>query len=173
MKKFLLLVSFLSFYVSSSYGQTTSELGSALGKPMPGAEAGSGIDDNNLQFRDIAKELRCPTCTGLSVLESDATFSVQIKNQVKEQMQLGKNKKEVIDYFVDRYGPWIMREPPKKGFNLLAWLVPTALLCLGPIAIWLLVWKRRIHVNNQGVRANEPIIAEMQQRLLEMKKGGR
>src|SRR5689334_3500058 len=97
--------------------------------------AASSLDpkgDNDPYFRDVAKELRCPTCTGLSVLESDASFSVQIKDQVKEQIGLGKNKEQIVSYFVDRYGPWILREPPKQGFNLLAWLVPSLLLCLGP-----------------------------------------
>jgi cytochrome c-type biogenesis protein CcmH len=126
--------------------------------------------DNDINFRDIAKELRCPTCTGLSVLESDASFSVQIKDQVHEQMKLGKSKDEIIKYFVERYGPWIMREPPKEGFNLLAWAVPIALLIGGPILIWLLVWRRRVQFNAHGVRSTEALIKEMHDRLQMMKE---
>ncbi len=139
--------------------------------PSAEARAGGAFSDNNPEFRDVAKELRCPTCTGLSVLESDASFSVQIKEQVKEQMQLGKDKDEIVDFFVARYGAWILREPPKQGFNLLAWLVPSVLLCLGPILIWLLVWKRRVPANTQGVRSGEVILLEMQERLNHLKQG--
>ncbi|MFY7928540.1 MAG: cytochrome c-type biogenesis protein [Oligoflexus sp.] len=130
----------------------------------------TAVQDSDPFFREVARDLRCPTCTGLSILESDAGFSIQIKDQVKEQMQLGKSKEEIKEYFVERYGPWILREPPKEGFNLLAWVVPIVLLCLGPIAIWLLVWKRRVHVNTQGVRSNDALIAEMQERLKAIKQ---
>lgn len=144
--------------------------GSAAAQPPP-AVARDPMADADPYFRDVAKELRCPTCTGLSVLESDASFSVQIKDQVKEQINLGKDKDAIVKYFVDRYGPWILREPPKQGFNLLAWLVPSLLLCLGPIVIWLLVWKRRVPANTQGVRSGEKILLEMQERLQQMKQG--
>src|SRR5262245_42868447 len=84
-----------------------------------------GLDDEKLlEFKEVAKDLRCPTCTGLSVLESDAEFSIQIKERVAEQVKAGKSREEIVQYFVDRYGPWIMREPPKQGFNLTAWLLP-------------------------------------------------
>ncbi len=126
--------------------------------------------DNDINFRDVAKELRCPTCTGLSVLESDASFSVQIKDQVHEQMKLGKSKDEIVKYFVERYGPWILREPPKEGFNLLAWGVPIALLIGGPILIWLLIWRRKVQFNAHGVRSTEALIKEMHDRLQLMKE---
>jgi cytochrome c-type biogenesis protein CcmH/NrfF len=79
-------------------------------------------------FLDTAKELRCPTCTGLSILDSEATFSVQIQNIVKEKVKEGQSKDQIIDFFRDRYGPWIMREPPKDGLSLLTWALPIALL---------------------------------------------
>ena len=126
--------------------------------------------DNSIDFREVAKELRCPTCTGLSVLESDASFSLQIKGQVHEQMKMGKSKDEILKYFVERYGPWILREPPKQGFNLFAWIVPIALLCLGPVMIWLLIWRRRVQFNAHGVRSNEALLNEMQEELRRLKE---
>lgn len=141
----------------------------ASGADMPAT--GTSYDSNNPIFRDVAKEFRCPTCTGLSVLESDAGFSIQIKEQVQEQMNLGKDKDQIVEYFVSRYGPWILREPPRTGFGILGWAVPTSLLILGPFFIWLLVWKRRKIVDTHGVRSNEAILAEMQERLKLMKRG--
>jgi cytochrome c-type biogenesis protein CcmH/NrfF len=126
--------------------------------------------DNDIDFRDVAKDLRCPTCTGLSILESDASFSVQIKEQVHEQMKLGKSKDDILKFFVQRYGPWILREPPKEGFNLLAWGVPIGILILGPILIWLLIWRRRVQFNVHGVRSTEALVKEMHDRLLLMKE---
>ena len=48
-------------------------------------------------FRDVAGELRCPTCTGLSVLDSDAKFSVQIKDEVREQLEKGVENAVCLD----------------------------------------------------------------------------
>ena len=129
------------------------------------------FDDNSLEFKDVAGELRCPTCTGLSVLDSDAKFSVQIKDQVKEQMDKGRSKEEILEFFVERYGPWILREPPKEGFNVIAWIIPIAMLFLGPIIIWALVWRNKVTVETFGVRSNEDIVAEMKDALEKMSKG--
>ena len=129
------------------------------------------FDDNSLEFKDVAGELRCPTCTGLSVLDSDAKFSVQIKDQVKEQMDKGRSKEEILEFFVERYGPWILREPPKEGFNVIAWIIPIAMLFLGPIIIWAVVWRNKVTVETFGVRSNEDIVSEMKDALEKMSKG--
>lgn len=120
-------------------------------------------------FRDVAKELRCPTCTGLSVLESDAAFSVQIKDIVKEQVEAGKSKEEILKYFTARFGPWILRSPPVSGFNIWAWAVPVGLLVLGPPLIWFFIWRKRRVVSTLGVRPDETIIREMQERLTHLR----
>ncbi len=121
------------------------------------------------KFRDVAYELRCPTCTGLSILESDAKFSLQIKDIVKEQVEAGKSKQEILQYFTERYGPWILRSPPAQGFNILAWLLPISALLLGPPAVWFFVWRKRRVVSKQGVRSADDIITEMHTRLNQMR----
>ena len=125
------------------------------------------IDDPVLKekYLESAKELRCPTCTGLSVLESDAEFSVQIKQQVRDQVQAGKNGEQIRQYFVDRYGPWILREPPKHGFNAFAWIFPIGILALGPIVMWILIWRRKKTVDTFGVRASSVIVQEFHQQV--------
>ena len=106
------------------------------------------------QFRDVASDLRCPTCVGLSVLESDAPFSKQIKDEVTNQLKAGKSHEEILTFFTERYGPWILRVPPKTGVSILAWAIPLAVLLAGPLAVWFLVWRRRD--NLAGVEAVKP-----------------
>ena len=125
------------------------------------------------QFKDIAKDLRCPTCTGISVLESDAEFSVQIKDKVIEQLRQGKSRTDVMAFFVDRYGPWILREPPREGISLMAWIVPIGLMVLGPFGVWFLVWRRRKVTISHRVRSAAEILAQMETELsrLRLKRG--
>ncbi len=175
--RYALTAGFLTFAMPQAWAQMPESAPGMQPPPPAPEDQDTGVKgllgnsrDNDINFRDVAKELRCPTCTGLSVLESDASFSVQIKDQVHEQMKLGKSKDEIVKYFVERYGPWILREPPKEGFNLLAWGVPIALLIGGPILIWLLIWRRKVQFNAHGVRSTEALIKEMHDRLQLMKE---
>jgi len=132
------------------------------------ANQASSQDD----FRDVSSDLRCPTCTGLSVLDSDAPFSVQIKNEVKEQLASGKDKDAILKFFTERYGPWILRAPPKEGVHLLAWLLPFGALLIGPLLIWLFFWARRSKQSETEVVARpvDEIVVEMHSRLDEMRR---
>ncbi|MGE0172332.1 MAG: cytochrome c-type biogenesis protein CcmH [Oligoflexales bacterium] len=140
-----------------------------LGASFAGAEDTSAVY-NNKTFRDIANELRCPTCQGLSVLDSDATFSVQIKEEVARQLDAGKTKAEVLQFFSERYGPWILRNPPKEGFNIVVWLLPLALLVCGPILVWYFVWRKTQNVSPDGVRSVSSILEQMEGELRGMRK---
>ena len=122
-------------------------------------------DFSDPKYLETASALRCPMCTGLSVLDSDAGFSKQIKNEVAEQVKNGKTKDEILDFFVKRYGPWILREPPRTGFGLIAWIVPSSLLIFGPVLIWFFVWRKRRDREELPVRSAESIISEMRHAL--------
>lgn len=132
----------------------------------------NAVEVNEEDFKDVAGQLRCPTCQGMSVLESDAAFSNQIKDLVREKMSQGMSQKEIEAFFVERYGPWILREPPKQGFHLTAWLIPIGLLVLGPILLWLLMWRRTPVEAVVKMRSDADILAEMEQVLRKMKEGG-
>jgi cytochrome c-type biogenesis protein CcmH len=101
--------------------------------------------DREAQVRDIAQQLRCPVCQGLSVADSPSELAHEMRNLVREQLQQGKTPAEVLDYFVHRYGEWILLAPPKRGFNLVIWVLPFALLPVGAVAVYLGArrWVRR------------------------------
>ena len=93
------------------------------------------------RFRKLSNELRCPTCQGLSVKDSEAGFSNSIKDKIHELMKLGKTDKEIKEYFIERYGEWILRSPPKKGFNLVLWILPGAGIGIG--LLWVMILSKR------------------------------
>ena len=97
----------------------------------------SGIASSSLyadqledQVRKIAHELRCPTCQGLSVKESEAGLSLNMKSKIRDMLIAGKSKAEILQFFEERYGEWILRSPKKAGFNLLLWGLPGLLIVL-------------------------------------------
>jgi cytochrome c-type biogenesis protein CcmH len=50
---------------------------------------------------------------------------------VRDQLAQGESRDEILQFFVDRYGPGVLAEPPRSGFNLLVWIVPPVALLLG------------------------------------------
>lgn len=125
------------------------------------------------RFKDVASELRCPTCVGLSVLESDAPFSKQIKEEVSNQLKAGKSDDEILAWFTERYGPWILRAPPKSGVNLLAWAIPLAALLLGPLALWFFVWRHREEVRRtDGVKPLDELLSDWEAQLVKARNQG-
>lgn len=90
--------------------------------------AGTEVSENRV--REIAHKLRCPTCQGLSVKESEAGIAENMKAKIRSLLHEGKSEEEILEYFVVRYGEWILRSPKKEGFNLLLWIMPGALIIL-------------------------------------------
>mgnify|MGYP006286150929 FL=1 len=103
-------------------------------------------DNGDLEnrVREISHQLRCPTCQAMSVKESDAGLSLNMKNKIREMLKEGKSEDEILAFFVDRYGEWILRSPQKEGFNLILWVTPLALIVIaGAIVIAVLLRKSR------------------------------
>ena len=88
------------------------------------------------RFKKLSNELRCPTCQGLAVKDSEAGFSTSIKGKIRELMEKGNSDEEIIAYFTERDGEWILRAPPGAGFNLVLWILPGAAIVTG--FLWLL-----------------------------------
>jgi len=81
--------------------------------------------------RQLASELRCPVCQGLSLQDSPSELSQEMRAIIRDQLEAGKSVEEVKQYFVAKYGEWILLEPTPHGFNLMVYLAPVLLLLGG------------------------------------------
>ena len=130
-------------------------------------------EDERALFFVVAEELKCPTCSGLSVDQSNATFSMHIKNALLEQIRSGNTKKEsLLAFFVDRYGMFILREPPKAGFHLLAWLLPVSFVVLGLLGILLGLNRRKTAPEEASSfqRSKDELVTEFERVVSERRK---
>ena len=93
--------------------------------------AGS-LDD---RARAIEGQLRCPTCQGLSIADSPATSASQMRGLVREQVAAGESDEAVRDFFVARYGRWILLDPPTSGPDLALWLAPALIVPIGAVVV--------------------------------------
>ena len=95
--------------------------------------------------RAIANELRCVVCQNLSVADSPSEMAQQMRGIIREQLQAGKSPQEIKNYFVSKYGEWVLLAPTTKGFSLLVWVLPFVALFVGlTLGLWLLYrWSRK------------------------------
>lgn len=93
--------------------------------PPPPAEDVSGLS------YAIGTKLRCPVCQGLSVADSSSPAAVQMQRRVRELVAAGYSEEQIQDFFIERYGEWILLDPPAEARNLLIYVGPGLLLGLG------------------------------------------
>jgi cytochrome c-type biogenesis protein CcmH len=93
----------------------------------------------------IASELRCVVCQNLSVADSPSEMAAQMRAIVRERLAAGDSPEQVREYFVERYGEWILLAPRRQGFNLLVWGFPIVAVAVGMVAVAALLrrWTRR------------------------------
>lgn len=91
---------------------------------------------------DIAKGLRCAVCQNQPVSESNADLARDMRVVIREQLVAGKSRDEIVDYFVARYGDYVLMKPPAERAGLLLWLAPPLVLAALALFGWLFLRKR-------------------------------
>ena len=79
----------------------------------------------------ITSELRCVVCQGLSVKDSPAESSRQMRDIVIERVADGRTDDQIRDEFRANYGDWVVLAPPLVSWSGLVWLAPFVALAVG------------------------------------------
>lgn len=94
------------------------------------------------RFQNLAKELRCLVCQNESLNDSSAPLAADLRRDVFEQMQAGKSDAEIKDWLHERYGDFVLYDPPVRGGTLLLWFGPLLILLAGAGAVFAIVRRR-------------------------------
>ncbi len=121
---------------------------------------------------DISKQLICQC--GCSMVLSNCTHSECMVRDtmtalIEQKLAQGQSEEEIIQFFVAQYGEQVLAAPPKRGFNLVAWVLPFAAILGGGgvIYIALRVWVRRGRQSQTSALAEAEEGDEEYQRQLE------
>jgi cytochrome c-type biogenesis protein CcmH len=93
----------------------------------------------------IAAQLRCVVCQNLSVADSPSEMARQMRDLIRERLAAGDRPEQVMAYFVQRYGEWVLLAPPARGLNLLLWLAPFGAVVGGLAVVVTLARRWRRH----------------------------
>ena len=109
---------------------------------------------------DIEDEVVCPTCK-LTLDQSNAPIAERMRAFIRERIAAGDSKEEIKAELVSQFGPRVLAVPEKRGFDLLAWLLPIggALLAAGAVGVLAWRWSRTPR------RDPGPLAPELERRL--------
>ena len=93
---------------------------------------------------DMETQLMCPTCHQV-LAYSQSTIATNIRTHLHRWCASGWTSGRVMNRLTAQFGPEIRASPPKRGFDLLAWVIPGAALLAGTIVAAVLAsrWRGR------------------------------
>ena len=107
--------------------------------PDPAATSGTQPTPSNItedQVMAVARDLWCPLCSGVRLDSCELKACAQMRDMIATKLSQGENEDAIKAYFVQQYGPQVLGEPPRQGFNWLAWILPFAALVGGGVFAW-------------------------------------
>ena len=81
----------------------------------------------------ILKNLRCLVCQGQTISDSNSDFANVIKSVVDDKIEEGMTEKEIYNFLSDKYGDWILFNPPFKISSYVLWFLPYVLFAMGSL----------------------------------------
>jgi len=92
--------------------------------------------EQELRARDISKNIRCMVCQNQSIDESNAPLAKDLRILIREKIKEGKNNDEIYKFLTDRYGDFILLNPPFKLNTLVLWIFPFIFFGIGIFIIF-------------------------------------
>jgi cytochrome c-type biogenesis protein CcmH len=117
------------------------------------------------EFRRLTEELRCLVCQNESLAGSQADLAQDLREEVYRLLQSGKSREEVVEFLVERYGDFVLYDPPLKPSTYPLWFGPLLLAGIGGIFL--------LHtlLNKKRARDQELSIEERQRLHAILKEG--
>ncbi len=121
---------------------------------------GSGVFDSATpttaqRAAAIEAGVRCPSCTDLSVAQSNATTAIAVRHQIEGMVAAGRSTAEIDQELVAEYGETILLVPPDAGGVPLIWLVPLVFGVAALAGVGVVFWRRSRAF--EALKAHEPV----------------
>ncbi|WP_305882095.1 cytochrome c-type biogenesis protein [Cupriavidus sp. WGtm5] len=112
----------------------------------------------------LSGELRCLVCQNQTLADSNAELAVDLRRQIRAQLRDGASDAAIKDYLVQRYGDFVLYQPPLRPLTWLLWFGPLLLLAAAVAAIV----RARSRNPPTGTPAEAPLDATAQRQLADL-----
>ncbi len=82
-------------------------------------------------FHKLSDELRCLVCQNQSIADSNADLAKDLRAEIFVMLKAGKTEQQIKAFMVDRYGDYVLYQPPMKPMTWLLWFGPLMIFLLG------------------------------------------
>ena len=110
-------------------------------------------------YKEMVNELRCLVCQNQNIADSNAELAQDLKRKTYEMVMQGKDKNEIADFMVQRYGDFVLYRPPVSNTTLLLWSGPFIIFVIGIIVLIRVIKSKQRDQSNQ-LTAEEKAKAE-------------
>ena len=111
--------------------------------------------------RALSGQLRCLVCQNQSIEDSDAELAVDLRYEVRRQLVEGKSDAVILDGLRNRYGDYILLNPPVTATTYLLWGAPILIVLFGCGLLWVY---RRSSTGTDNARTMETLSEQMSNR---------
>lgn len=87
--------------------------------------------EQEARARSLDHALRCVVCQSESVASSNADWAVETRRVIREQVAAGQTNAQITEFFVERYGEFVLMNPKISGSNWLLWAAGPLMLLMG------------------------------------------
>ena len=112
------------------------------------------------RMKALTEQLRCLVCQNETLADSRADLAEDLRRQIREQMKAGKSDREILAFLTDRYGDFVLYNPPVKRTTYLLWFGPFILLITGTGVLYHYLKRRRELISDQPLTTDERKRAE-------------
>jgi len=112
------------------------------------------------RMRNLTEQLRCLVCQNETLADSRADLAEDLRKEIREQMKQGKSDQEIIAFLTQRYGDFVLYNPPVKATTYLLWFGPFVLLIGGTVVLFRFLKRRRELIHEHPLTADEHKRAE-------------
>ncbi|MBL4815287.1 MAG: heme lyase NrfEFG subunit NrfF [Shewanella sp.] len=112
--------------------------------------------ENQKRALELAHSLRCPQCQNQNLIDSNSPVAQDLRLEVYQMVDAGKDYDEVIEFMTSRYGDFVLYKPRMEPKTYILWLGPIGFLVIGLLIGFFFVRKQRIsQVEEQEISAEE------------------
>ncbi len=91
------------------------------------------------RYEHITHRLRCLVCQNETVADSDAELAAELRSEVRQMLLAGKTNAQIYRFMKDRYGEFVLYDPPVDAKTVFIWGAPFAFLLIGGIVVYRIV----------------------------------
>jgi len=112
------------------------------------------------RMKVLTEQLRCMVCQNETLDASRADLAENLRKEIREQIKAGKSDQEIIAFLTQRYGDYVLYNPPVKKTTYLLWFGPFVLLIGGTAVLYRYLRNRRELIKESPLSAEERKRAE-------------